>query len=76
MDFETFWEVLGGFVDSFGEPFGNTAVHPKAWTFLQILWKIRRLLGVNLKRDPRAAPRSVTMRGGLPSRVWNLGLVI
>ena len=63
---EGFGDVLERFLEYFGEDFGQHGRAPKSLDVLTNLLKIPRLLGVSLKRDPRAAPRSVTMRGGLP----------
>ena len=52
-----------------GRPYKLSGKFGAFWDVLTNLWKIRRLLAVNLKRDPRAAARSVTMRGGPSPRV-------
>ena len=63
-----FGKVLERFLEYFGEDFWQHGRAPKSLDVLTNLLKIPRLLGVSLKRDPRAAPRSVTMRGGPPLR--------
>ena len=67
-----FGKVLERFLEYFGEVFWQHGRAPKSLDVLTNLLNIPRLLGVSLKRDPRAAPRSVTMRGGLLPSVVGL----
>ena len=55
-------DVLERFLEYFGEDFWQHGRAPKSLDVLTNLLKIPRLLGVSLKRDPRAAPRSVTIK--------------